>query len=195
VIPALEAAQAFTAGFKQLPAIAARSSQELTPTGSHYDRVFNKELQPEEKLFLYPFLLRQWARKNGYSHGGDGWKAHSTWFFIYTYFFIVMEMLRKLKWIDTLEVSPLLVSTEYFDVVFYSEKLNAHLLQITDDVLSGYFIDSKVDEAIGQDLRRFLRSQESIERFKPIMLRHIDAVLKRSDCLQVLDTLLSQHTT
>jgi hypothetical protein len=84
LIPALEAIQAYTAGFKQLPGVAYGSPNELAPSGTWYKMVFDDQHEPDPKAFLYAFLVREWARKSNYSRGSEGsWRAHAALFFLF----------------------------------------------------------------------------------------------------------------
>jgi hypothetical protein len=179
VVPTLDSAQAYTAGFKQQPAIAYGVPYELAPDGAWYDKVFEKSLKPEPKLFLYPYLVREWARKNGYSRGSEGgWRAHSSLFFVYTYYVLIVEVLRKLELIDSLESSPDNIPLNVWEKVFFAGHLNEQLLNIMDqDILDRFFTDSKVTDAIGLDVRKFLKNQDNTGRYRPILVHHIHSVV------------------
>lgn len=180
LIPALESVQAFASGFRQLPAIAYGVPYELAPGGSWYEKIFEESLEPESKLFLYPYLIREWARNNGYSRGGEGgWRAHSALFFVYTYFTTVLEILKRIGVIDPLETSPEQISMSIWDALFCFSELNLELLYTTDEILDRYFSDSKVDDAVGLDVRKFLKSQDTLTRYKGILIRLIEIVSSR----------------
>ncbi|MHB8626781.1 MAG: AIPR family protein [Aggregatilineales bacterium] len=180
VVPALEAIQAFAAGFKALPGIAMARPNELTPTGPYYDTIFNDDLEPEPKLFLYPYLIREWARNNGYSRGGGGWHAYSAWFFVHAYYVLALQILKQKGFIDPLEESPENIPIPTWDKIFYSQRLNTMLLIAADDMLERYFSDSKVDETVGQDVRKFLRSQDQLDKYRPILVRYADTLASSS---------------
>jgi hypothetical protein len=181
VIPASEATQAFAAAFKNIPAIAYAGSDKLTPTGSSYDDIFDESLRPDPELFLYPYLIRIWTQGNGYGRGATGgWRAHSVLFFVHTYFNIVLEILKKLQIVDSLENSPIAVSTTTWETIFNNKDLNLEVLHLVDDILERYFTDSRVDEAVGQDVRKFLRSQEIIDRHRSILDRLIQQIVVNS---------------
>lgn len=190
-IPAMEAIQAFTSGIKQLPAVAYASPYHLTPTGSWYDKVIEETLEPEVRSFLYPYLIREWAKNNGYSRGGEGWRAHSASFFVYVYFIIVVEMLKRLNLVNELESSPEKISVEIWDRIFGSEQLNTKILRDTDAILARYFEDSKVEEAVGLDVRKFLKSQEVLNRHNPILLRRVELVIFSSRTKELIDMFAS----
>ncbi|MHB8752762.1 MAG: AIPR family protein, partial [Aggregatilineales bacterium] len=121
LIPALDATQAFASGFKELPVIAySRPNEFAPPTGDWYDKVFEESLEPEPKLFLYPFLLREWAKKTGYGRGGDGsWRAYAALFFVWGYYKLVMEILKNRGYVKPLDILPEKVPMEIWDKIFY----------------------------------------------------------------------------
>lgn len=181
VIPALEATQAFASAFKGIPAIAYAGSDKLTPTGSAYDTIFDESLRPQARRFLFPYLIRLWAQNNGYGRGArGGWRAHSVLLFVHTYFLIVFEILKSRGLIDDLETDVESVDIIIWERLFLTSSLNQDLLYLTDDILERYFTDSKVDEAVGQDIRKFLRSQEKLDRHKPILMKLITNIVLNS---------------
>ena len=192
LIPALEATQAFAAGFKDKPAVALAGSDKLTPTGGDaYDAIFNDELKPTAKRFLFPYLVRLWAQSNGYGRAAkNAWRAHSVLFFVNTYFVIVTEIFKHQRILDTLEISIDEVPLEIWERIFREPELNLELLKLTDDILDRYFGDSKIaDEAVGQEIRTFLRSQEKINKYKGILMRYINnIVLDSPKYSELLDT-------
>jgi hypothetical protein len=72
-----------------------------------------------------------------------------------------------------MEQSPQEVALKVWDTLFTAKELNQELLMVTDDILERYFGDSTVVEALGLDIRKYLKSQEMISRHKPILLRYI----------------------
>jgi hypothetical protein len=175
VVPALESIQAFASGFKNLPGVAMSRPNELTPPGPYYEKVLPVELHPEPKKFLYPFLVREWARENGYSRGAQGgWRAYAAWLFIHGYFVLILRLLKEIGRIDQLENSPEGVDESIWDKIFLSPSLNQSLLQMTDDLLERFFEDSKVHDAVGQDVRKFLRSQDVLDKHELIMQHYAD---------------------
>ncbi len=67
------------------------------------------------------------------------------------------------------------------------------LLNSTDDLLERYFGDSKVGDAVGQDVRKFLRSQDQLEKHESILLRYADTVSsspKNRRLIEALDAAL-----
>jgi hypothetical protein len=192
LIPALEATQAFAAAFKDKPAVALAGSDKLTPTGGDtYDAIFNDDLKPTAERFLYPYLVRLWAQSHGYGRGANAWRAHSVLFFVNTYFVIVTEILKNQGVVDKLDIPIEEVPLDIWERVFLEREVNLKLLDLTDDILERYFLDSKIaEEAVGQDIRTFLRSQEKIKRYKSILMRYIDnfvlASPKNSDLINTV---------
>jgi hypothetical protein len=101
-------------------------------------------------------------------------------FFVYAYFVTALEILKRVQLVDTLEQSPQNVPMEIWDKILFTAKLNIELLDITDQILDRYFSDSKVDEAVGKDVRKFLKSQDTLNRHESILMRLIDIVLSRN---------------
>jgi hypothetical protein len=192
LIQAQEAIQAFAAAYRQIPAIAYGVPYELVPGGTWYDKVFDDDLPADAKLFLYPFLVRECARKNGYSRGSEGgWRAHSALYFVFAYFVIVMEFLKRLNYADALEVLPDKIPMEIWDKIFQNAEVNQRLLALTDEILERYFTDSKVDEAVGLDVRKFLKSHELLTRYKSVLLRLVPIVMQSARNRDIVEQLSS----
>ncbi len=185
-VPASEAIQAFAAAFKDIPAIAYARPNELVPNGAYYDRVIEDNLKEEPRLFLYPYLVGEWAKSHGYSRSsdnrsGDGrWRAHATLFFVHVYYIFVLELLKAVRQIDPLEIHPEQVPDDIWDSIFRDEKLNTKLLETTDAMLENFFIDTGVVELVGSDVRQFLRTHELLSRTKPIISRIVGTAIGTS---------------
>ncbi len=170
LIPASEAVQSYAAGFEQIPAIAYGYPYQLNPGGKRHDDIFTDSLQPIPEIFLYPYLVRVWTKKYGYSQGGKGgWRAYSSIFFIYVYFLVALELFRQHEIIDSLETDPKNVNVNDWNLLFMESVLNSKLLEFTDGVLESYFIDSKVREAVDVDVRKFLKSHDTLNKYMPIV--------------------------
>ena len=63
VIVAKDAIQALVAGIEQRPTEAYSSPAQFLPRGSKYDEVFNENLKDDCKLLLYPYLVKEYAKK------------------------------------------------------------------------------------------------------------------------------------
>jgi hypothetical protein len=190
VIPALEAIQAYAAGYKELAAVAYANPNEFAPHQTHYNVVFDTNLTPDPKLFLYPFLVREWANKTGYGRGGlGGWHAHAALLFVHGYYVLALRALNVLGLLDTFEMQPDKVATVIWDRIFFDSVVNESLLSLTEDVLDRFFSDSKVADVIGQDVRKFLRSQVELNRYIPILRQKAETVLNQAKNRKVLESL------
>lgn len=183
MIPASEAVHAYVAGIKQMPSVAYAKPYELTPNSDLYKLVNDDgDLpQPDVRFFLYPYLIREWAKRNGYSRGGFEWRAHSVFYFIYTYYLIAFMIIRQLGLVDELETSPSKVPAKIWDKLFYDAELNEYLLHATDAlILERFFEDYTVEKAVGQDVRGFLKNQLTLDRHKLILESFIEKKIFRS---------------
>ena len=81
---AKDAIQAFVAGIEQRPTEAYSSPAQFLPRGSKYDEVFNEKLNDDYRLLLYPYCVKEYAKKNlNYGKkGGHKTKRYATLFFV-----------------------------------------------------------------------------------------------------------------
>ena len=63
VIVAKDAIQVLVAGIEQRPTEAYSSPAQFLPRGSKYDDVFNDNLKDDYKILLYPYLVKEYAKK------------------------------------------------------------------------------------------------------------------------------------
>ena len=66
-------------------------------------------------------------------------------------------------------------------------------MSITDDALDRYFTDSTIEGAVGRDVRGFLKTQETLDRYKSILVKLVGAVASRNgETLNLMANVLSQ---
>jgi hypothetical protein len=87
---------------------------------------------------------------------------------------ILTEVLQRKGYLDAGIVSPLNVRMEIFDKIFANADLNHQLLSETDEILGNFFIDSKVEEAVGLDVQGFLKSHDAITKHENILIKRVD---------------------
>jgi hypothetical protein len=91
VIVAKDAIQSLVAGIEQRPTEAYSSPAQFLPRGSKYDDVFNDNLKDDYRILLYPYLVKEFAKKSlKYGKkGGHKTKRYATLFFVAVYFRIL----------------------------------------------------------------------------------------------------------
>jgi hypothetical protein len=193
-IQAMEATQSYAAAFVQIPHVAYGQPYELAPSGSHYGSIFDDNTPISAEYFLYPFLVREYAKNHEYSRGGEAWRAHGSLFFVYTYFLTCVELFKSVGAIDKLlNKPPKEIPLEVWKLLFEDANLNTTILLLTDSILEEYFRDSKVTEAVGVDVRKFLKSAEQLEKHKGILISKIQLTInstKNKQLVQQLSALL-----
>ena len=141
VIVGKDAIQAFVAGIEQRPTESYSSPAQFLPRGSKYDEVFNEKLKDDYRVLLYPYLVKEYAKKalNYGKKGGHKTKRYATLFFVAVYFKILHEKILCTKGDFKEEVSKL-------EPVFKSVKLNQRILKLTDTVVTKFLEDTVVDD-------------------------------------------------
>jgi len=141
VIVAKDAIQAFVAGIEQRPTEAYSSPAQFLPRGSKYDEVFNEKLKDDYRLLLFPYLVKEYAKKvlNYGKKGGHKTKRYATLFFVAVYFKILHEKILLTKGDFKEDVSKL-------EPIFKSIKLNQRILKLTDTVVTKFLEDTVVDD-------------------------------------------------
>ncbi|WP_100183350.1 AIPR family protein [Candidatus Nitrosotenuis aquarius] len=143
VIVAKDAIQALVAGIEQRPTESYSSPAQFLPRGSKYDDVFNENLKDDYRLLLYPYLVKEYAKKSlGYGkRGGHKTKRYATLFFVAVYFRIIHKGILNTKGDfkeDIAKVEP----------IFKSSKLNERILKLTDGVVTRFLEDTVVEDEI-----------------------------------------------
>ncbi|HJU14374.1 MAG TPA: AIPR family protein [Candidatus Nitrosotalea sp.] len=141
VIVAKDAIQAFVAGIEQRPTESYSSPAQFLPRGSKYDEVFNEKLKDDFRLLLYPYLVKEYAKKSlSYGKkGGHKTKRYATLFFVAVYFKILHEKIISTKGDFKEDISKL-------EPIFKSVKLNQRILKLTDTVVTKFLEDTVVDD-------------------------------------------------
>lgn len=141
VIVGKDAIQAFVAGLEQRPTEAYSSPAQFLPRGSKYDEVFDDKLKDDYRLLLYPYIVKEYAKKtlNYGKKGGHKTKRYATLFFVAVYFKILHEKILFSKGDFKEDVSKL-------EPIFKSVKLNQRILKLTDTVVTKFLEDTVVDD-------------------------------------------------
>lgn len=138
-IVAKDAIQALVAGIEQRPAEAYSSPAQFLPRGSKYDEVFNEKLKDDCKLLLYPYLVKEYVKKelNYGKKGGHKTKRYATLFFVATYFKILHEKILATKGDFKEDIAKL-------EPIFKSFKLNQRILKLADIIVTKFLEDTVV---------------------------------------------------
>jgi hypothetical protein len=141
VIVAKDAIQALVAGIEQRPTESYSSPAQFLPRGSKYDEVFNENLKDEYRLLLYPYFVKEYAKKTlKYGkRGGHKTKRYATLFFIAVYFKILHKKILETKGDFKVDIAKL-------EPIFRSYKLNSRILKLTDLVVTKFLEDTVVDD-------------------------------------------------
>ncbi|MDE1765759.1 MAG: AIPR family protein [Thaumarchaeota archaeon] len=141
VIVGKDAIQAFVAGIEQRPTESYSSPAQFLPRGSKYDEVFDEKLKDDYRLLLYPYLVKEYAKKilNYGKKGGHKTKRYATLFFVAVYFKILHEKILLTKGDFKEDIAKL-------EPVFKSVKLNQRILKLTDTVATKFLEDTVVDD-------------------------------------------------
>ena len=141
VFVAKDAIQAFVAGIEQRPTESYSSPAQFLPRGSKYDEVFNEKLKDDLRLLLYPYLVKEYAKRilNYGKKGGHKTKRYATLFFVAVYFKILHEKILLTKGDFKEDIAKL-------EPVFKSFKLNQRILKLTDIVVTKFLEDTVADD-------------------------------------------------
>ena len=72
---------------------------QFLPRGSKYDQIFNDNLKDDYRIILYPYLVKEFAKKSlKYGkQGGHKTKRYATLFFVAVYFRILHKKILESK--------------------------------------------------------------------------------------------------
>jgi len=174
VVVAKDAIQALVAGIEQRPTEAYSSPAQFLPRGSKYDQVFNENLKDDYKLLLYPYLVKEYAKKV-FKYGKQGkhkTKRYATLFYVAVYFRILHKNMLQTKGdfkLDILKLEP----------VFRSFKLNSRILKLADIVVTKFLEDTVVDDEI--ELANTKHNFFSHHVWNDSMLRVVDKKIKQEE--------------
>jgi hypothetical protein len=174
VVVAKDAIQALVAGIEQRPTEAYSSPAQFLPRGNKYDQVFNENLKDDYKLLLYPYLVKEYAKKV-LKYGKQGkhkTKRYATLFYVAVYFRILHKNMLQTKGdfkLDILKLEP----------VFRSFKLNSRILKLADIVVTKFLEDTVVDDEI--ELANTKHNFFSHHVWNDSMLRVVDKKIKQEE--------------
>ena len=174
VIVAKDAIQALIAGIEQRPTEAYSSPAQFLPRGSKYDDVFNENLKDDYRLLLYPYLVKEYAKKT-LKYGKQGahkTKRYATLFYVAVYFRIVHKKILETKGDYKTDVTKL-------EPIFRSIKLNNRILKLADIVVTKFLDDTVVDDEI--ELANTKHNFFSHHVWNDTMLRVVDKKIKQEE--------------
>jgi len=174
VIVAKDAIQALVSGMEQRPTEAYSSPAQFLPRGSKYDEVFNENLKDDYKLLLYPYLVKEFAKKTlSYGkRGGHKTKRYATLFYVAIYFRILHKKILETKGDFKLDITKL-------EPVFRSFKLNSRILRLADVIVTKFLEDTVVDDEI--ELANTKHNFFSQHVWNDAMLRVVDKKIKHEE--------------
>lgn len=174
VIVAKDAIQALVAGIEQRPTEAYSSPAQFLPRGSKYDDVFNENLKDDYRLLLYPYLVKEYAKKilKYGKQGGHKTKRYATLFYVGVYFRILYKQILESKGDfkdDVVRLEP----------IFRSYKLNSRILKLADTIVTKFLEDTAVDDEI--ELANTKHNFFSQHVWNDAMLRVVDKKIRQED--------------
>ncbi len=174
VIVAKDAIQVLVAGIEQRPTESYSSPAQFQPRGSKYDDVFNENLKDDYRLLLYPYLVKEYAKKTlGYGkRGGHKTKRYATLFFVGAYFRILHKSILGTK-VDFKE------DVMKLEPIFKSYKLNERILKLTDVVVTKFLEDTVVDDEM--EIANTKHNFFSHHVWNEAMLRVIDKKIRQEE--------------
>ncbi len=174
VIVAKDAIQVLVAGIEQRPTEAYSSPSQFLPRGSKYDDVFNENLKDDYRLLLYPYLVKEYAKKTlKYGkQGGHKTKRYATLFYVAVYFRILHLKILETKGDFKRDIMKL-------EPVFRSFKLNNRILKLTDVIVTKFLEDTVVDDEI--ELANTKHNFFSQHVWNDAMLRVVDKKIKQEE--------------
>jgi hypothetical protein len=174
VIVAKDAIQSLVAGIEQRPTEAYSSPAQFLPRGSKYDEVFNEKLEDEYRLLLYPYLVKEFAKKTlKYGkRGGHKTKRYATLFFVAVYFRILHKTILETKGDFKIDISKL-------EPIFRSFKLNSRILKLADTVVTKFLEDTVVDDEM--EIANTKHNFFSHHVWNDAMLRVVDKKIRQEE--------------
>ncbi len=174
VIVAKDAIQVLVAGIEQRPTEAYSSPAQFLPRGSKYDDVFNENLKDDYRLLLYPYLVKEYAKKTlKYGkQGGHKTKRYATLFYVAVYFRILHLKILETKGDFKRDIMKL-------EPVFRSFKMNSRILKLTDVIVTKFLEDTVVDDEI--ELANTKHNFFSQHVWNDAMLRVVDKKVKHEE--------------
>ena len=174
VIVAKDAIQSLVAGIEQRPTESYSSPSQFLPRGSKYDQIFNENLKDDYRIILYPYLVKEFAKKSlKYGkQGGHKTKRYATLFFVAVYFRILHKKILESKGDFKSDIRKL-------EPIFRSFKLNNRILKITDVIVTKFLDDTVVDDEI--ELANTKHNFFSQHVWNETMIRVIDKKIRQEE--------------
>ena len=174
VIVAKDAIQALVAGIEQRPTESYSSPAQFLPRGSKYDDVFNENLKDDYRILLYPYLVKEYAKKSlKYGkQGGHKTKRYSTLFYVAVYFRILHKKILETKGDFKEDITKL-------EPIFLSFKLNSRILKLADVIVTKFLEDTVVDDEI--ELANTKHNFFSQHVWNDTMLRVVDKKIRQEE--------------
>jgi hypothetical protein len=174
VIVAKDAIQALVAGIEQRPTEAYSSPAQFLPRGSKYDDIFNENLKDDYRILLYPYLVKEYAKKipKYGKQGGHKTKRYATLFYVAVYFRILHKKILETKGDFKTDVRKL-------EPIFRSFKLNSRILRLTDVIVTKFLEDTVVDDEI--ELANTKHNFFSQHVWNDAMLRVVDKKIRQEE--------------
>ena len=174
VIVAKDAIQALVAGMEQRPTEAYSSPAQFLPRGSKYDDIFNDNLKDDYRILLYPYLVKELAKKS-LKYGKSGrhkTKRYATLFFVGVYFRIMHKKILETRGDFKTDVRKL-------EPIFRSFKLNLKILKIADVIVTKFLEDTVVDD----EMERSNTKHNFFSRYvwNDAMLRIVDKKIRQEE--------------
>jgi len=174
VIVAKDAIQVLVAGIEQRPTEAYSSPAQFLPRGRKYDDVFNDNLKDDYRVLLYPYLVKEYAKKvlKYGKKGGHKTKRYATLFYVAVYFRIMYKKILETKGDfkkDAVKLEP----------IFRSFKLNSRILKVTDIIVTKFLEDTIVDDEI--ELANTKHNFFSQHVWNDTMLRVLDKKIRQEE--------------
>ena len=174
VIVAKDAIQALVAGIEQRPTESYSSPAQFLPRGRKYDEVFNENLKDEYRLLLYPYLIKEYAKKalKYGKRGGHKTKRYATLFFLAVYFRILHGKILETKGDFKEDITKL-------EPIFRSFKLNSRILKVADIVVTKFLEDTVVDDEM--EIANTKHNFFSHHVWNDAMLRVVEKKIRQED--------------
>jgi len=174
VIVAKDAIQVLIAGIEQRPTESYSSPAQFLPRGSKYDDVFNENLKDDYRLLLYPYLVKEFAKKSlGYGkRGGHKTKRYATLFFVAVFFRIVHKKILCTKGDFKEDITKL-------EPIFKSYKLSERIMRLTDVVVTKFLEDTAVDDEM--EIANTKHNFFSHHVWNEAMLRVVDKKIRQEE--------------
>jgi hypothetical protein len=174
VIVAKDAIQSLVAGIEQRPTESYSSPAQFLPRGSKYDDIFNDNLKDDYRILLYPYLVKEYAKKTlKYGkQGGHKTKRYATLFYVAVYFRILHKKILETK-------GDFKSDARKLEPIFRSFKLNSRILKLADVIVTKFLEDTVVDDEI--ELANTKHNFFSQHVWNDTMLRVVDKKIRQED--------------